>query len=69
MGKKKSAESSLGRSLIKDRFGGNKGRKFVADNTMVSRKTNKKTSKTNVVKSLFYTINFKNEEITVVIYG
>lgn len=36
MGKKKNSESSLGRSLIKDRFGGNKGRKFVADNSMVS---------------------------------
>lgn len=33
MGKKKDA--SLGRSLIKDRFGGNKNRKFVSDNSMV----------------------------------
>lgn len=36
MGKKKNAESSLGRSLIKDRFGGKKHRKFVGDNSMVS---------------------------------
>lgn len=36
MGKKRNAEASLGRSLIKDRFGANKGRKFVADKSMVS---------------------------------
>lgn len=36
MGKKNKPTSSLGRSLIKDRFGGSKSRKFVADNSMVS---------------------------------
>lgn len=35
MGKKNKAESSLGRSLIKDRFGGG-GKKLVADNSMVN---------------------------------
>lgn len=35
MGKKKGSASGLGRQLIKDRFGGPKQRKFVADNSML----------------------------------
>lgn len=34
---KKNKDSNLGRSLIKDRFGGSSKRKFVADNSMVGR--------------------------------
>lgn len=35
MGKKNKSESTLGRSLIKDRFGGSKSRKFVGDRSML----------------------------------
>ncbi|XP_019864907.1 large subunit GTPase 1 homolog isoform X2 [Aethina tumida] len=35
MGKKHKSEPSLGRTLIRDRFGANKGRKFVSDNSML----------------------------------